>query len=452
MKTKTIRVIKGYRLNAAGAPGPGLDRLPDPERVALLPEHLPFVKPRLKVSEGDRVAVGSPLIEDKRNSDIRFLSPGGGRVVAINFGPRRVIREIVVRLDPQESRIEFDRYTAADIDKLERSELVRAIVRGGLWPLLRELPFRDYPHLDAEPPAIYVRLGSLEPFQPAPAVCLAGQEDAFRYGIQVLRKLAGDRVWVCAHRSIGALSQQLKGLVNLTYTGEYPAHDPGALLYRSKSGPEENRSWFIDSQDVLLLAELLQAGRYPTARTVVVAGSGAGQRRHVATRLGVPLRNLGNGSVGSPALRYIEGGILTGYKAPSGSYLGLYETALNLLPEANRPGELLGLFRPGRRKPTFSRAFSSALHRTELEMDCNIHGGERACIACSYCTYVCPVDILPQFAYKAVLAGEVEESLEHGLLDCVECGLCSYVCPSKIEIFETLKQAKADFYRQQAKK
>jgi Na+-transporting NADH:ubiquinone oxidoreductase subunit A len=77
-----------------------------------------------------------------------------------------------------------------------------------------------------------------------------------------------------------------------------------------------------------------------------------------------------------------------------------------------------------------------------------MHGGERACIACGYCAQVCPVDIFPQFTYKAVLAEEIEESLEHGLLDCVECGLCSYVCPSKIELFETLKNAKAAFYRE----
>ena len=50
--------------------------------------------------------------------------------------------------------------------------------------------------------------------------------------------------------------------------------------------------------------------------------------------------------------------------------------------------------------------------------------------------------------YKAILAEEVEESLEHGLLDCVECGLCSYVCPAKIELTETLKHAKAAYARE----
>ena len=50
-----------------------------------------------------------------------------------------------------------------------------------------------------------------------------------------------------------------------------------------------------------------------------------------------------------------------------------------------------------------------------------------------------------------MLAGEVEESVEHGLLDCVECGLCSYVCPSKLELFATLKTAKAEFYKEQTR-
>ena len=79
-----------------------------------------------------------------------------------------------------------------------------------------------------------------------------------------------------------------------------------------------------------------------------------------------------------------------------------------------------------------------------------MHGGYRACIACGYCAEVCPVDILPQFTYKAVMAEETEEALEHGLLDCVECGLCSYVCPAKIELLESFRTARSDYYLDQA--
>jgi Na+-transporting NADH:ubiquinone oxidoreductase subunit A len=74
----------------------------------------------------------------------------------------------------------------------------------------------------------------------------------------------------------------------------------------------------------------------------------------------------------------------------------------------------------------------------------------RPCVACSSCARVCPVEILPQLAYKSALAGEVEESLAHGLLDCVECGLCTYVCPSKIELCRFLTDAKRTYLKEQS--
>ena len=448
---KTVHVKKGYHLKVVGSPSTASQEAEQPRRLAVLPERIPFVKPRLKVAKGDRVALGSPLFEDKRNTDIQFLSPGGGHVADIRFGPRRVIQEIIIELDETESSVEFERYSQADVDRMSREQLVQALVAGGLWPLIRELPFRDYAQPDFVPPALFVSLGSLEPFHPAPQIYLCDNEALFHFGWSVLSKLTHGRVYVCRHRADTEWTPSLEGLINLTYTGNYPAHDPGALLYRMKSSSEENHAWFIDGQDVVLVARLLRTGFYPTERIVSLGGTGAREPRHVVTRMGAPLSVIAAEGNENESWRYIQGGILTGYGTVRQSHLGFAETALNLLPTGNRKGELLGLFNPGYRKPTYSRAFLSALNREELEMNCSMNGGERACIACGYCALVCPVDILPQFTYKAVLAGEVEESLEHGLLDCVECALCSYVCPSKIELFETLKKAKAEFYNERSR-
>lgn len=446
---KHLHGKKGYHLQIAGAPALDSDTADRPSRLALLPEKLSFVKPRLKVQQGGRVRLGSPLFEDKRNTDICFLSPGGGLVEEIKFGPRRVIQEIVVKLDEMEEKVSFAQYSETEVEKLDRPQLVQAIIAGGLWPLIRELPCRDYARPDFIPPAIYVGLGSLEPFQPDPMVYLAGQEDLFRYGLKVLGRLADQRVFVATHHGNSAVRNTLKDSVNLTYSGPYPAHDPGVLLYRMKTSSEQNSSWYIDGQDVLSIARLLQGGVYPTTRIVVLAGSGATRPRHVQSRIGVPLSTLADGDFSKAGYRYIEGGIFTGFATPKDSYLGFFETALNLLPEGDCKGEFLGLFAPGYHKPSYSRAFLSKLNRAPLESDCNMHGDQRACIACGYCARVCPVDILPQFTYKAILAEEVEESLEHGLLDCVECGLCSYVCPSKIELVQTFKAAKADYRKEQ---
>ncbi len=446
---KTIRIKKGYNLKVVGSPSNAILTTEQPTHLALLPERIPFVKPRLTVAKGDRVALGSPLIEDKRNPQIQFLSPGGGRITDVRFGPRRVIQEIIIKLDETEKAVEFEHYSSEDIDKMSREQLIQALITGGLWPLIKELPFRDLARLDTVPPALYVNLDSLEPFHPLPQVYLNGNEALFRFGLNVLNKLAAAPVYVCRHEKNSDLASSLDDIINLTYAGHYPAHDPGVLLYRMKTSATENRAWFINGQDVVLIARLLRDGVYPTERIVSLGGSGVPQPGHVVTRIGAPLSVIASEHGETADWRYIQGGILTGYGTLSLSYLGLYETALNLLPEGNHRGELLGLFNPGYRKPTFSRAFLSAINQDKLEMNCNMHGGERACIACGYCALVCPVDILPQFTYKAILAGEVEESLEHGLLDCVECGLCSYVCPSKIDLFESLKKAKAEVYKEQ---
>jgi Na+-transporting NADH:ubiquinone oxidoreductase subunit A len=238
----------------------------------------------------------------------------------------------------------------------------------------------------------------------------------------------------------------LKDRVNHPFTGNYPAHDPGVMLYRTKTSAAENHAWFIEGQDLLWIAELLLTGRFPTRRIVTLGGPAAAQARHVRTRLGAPLASVIHGRVAGGDVRCVAGGVLAGNPAPRDSHLGPFETALVLLPEGNLPGELLAWTLPGAQVPSYSRAFLASFRRPrEFAMDCNRHGGLRACIQCNFCTQVCPVDILPQLAYKAILAGEVEEALAHGLLDCVECGLCSLVCPSKIELLQTLRAARAKF-------
>ncbi len=450
----SIHTKKGYSLKIEGKPSRDLEKPATPTHLALLPEHIPFVTPRLKVKVNDRVKVGTPLIEDKRLTDIKFLSPGGGQVVAINFGPRRVIKEIVIRLDKEEDSIQFKAFTDQEIEAVGRSELIEAIIQGGLWPLIRALPFRDYPLPDSRPPAIFLGLGNMEPFQPDPQVYLNGNIGLLEYGLKILRKLAGDRVYIGTHKDNTFVMNTLDGRITHTYSGNYPAHDPGVWVYRTKATSAENRSWYINGQDLLLWAHLLKTGTYPTEKTVVLAGSSAVVRTHFKTRLGVPLAHITDGRVDTHDkgdIRYCVGGVHTGYANPKESYLGFFETSVILLPEGNEKGEFLGFIRPGYRKPSYSRAFFSHLNRSDLEMNCNKHGGDRACIACYHCAQVCPVDILVHFIFKTILAGEVEESVEHGLLDCVECGLCSYVCPSKLELFATLKKAKAEFYKEQTR-
>ncbi|MBW1891004.1 MAG: 4Fe-4S dicluster domain-containing protein [Deltaproteobacteria bacterium] len=444
---KFIHNKKGYDLHLTGNPSQQVSPRETPEFVALVPDKIPFVKPRLKVKQGSRVQLGSVIFEDKRNPEFKFLSPGGGRVAEIVFGPRRVIQQVVVQLDRDEQHESFLSCTESQLDSMSRTSLVDAILKGGLWCLFREFPFGDIPRPEVQPPSIIVSLDSREPFQPDPAIYLADRVDLLAFGVKILRKLS-DEVHVSLHQDNEAIAGQLKGVLTHRVSGPYPTGDAGVLLYRTKQHPHENKAWYISGQDLLLLAELIKTGKYPVERTVVLAGSLAHEKLHIRTRMGAPLKFISGETSQSPEhSRYIVGGIFRGYAAEKESFLDLYATSLTILPEGDKK-ELFGFARPGLKKPTRSRTFLSSLKTSPFEVDCGLHGEKRACINCGYCDDVCAVDILPQFALKSTLTGEVEESLAHGLLDCVNCGLCTFVCPSKIDICAILRQAKNEYYKE----
>ena len=67
----SVHVRKGYDLKIAGKPSREVEVLEKPDSVAVLPEKIPFIKPRLKIEVGDNVKVGSILFEDKRNPDLK---------------------------------------------------------------------------------------------------------------------------------------------------------------------------------------------------------------------------------------------------------------------------------------------------------------------------------------------------------------------------------------------
>jgi hypothetical protein len=185
-----------------------------PARLAMLPEHIPFVKPRLKVVKGDRVALGSPLFEDKRNPNIHFLSPGGGRVTDIRFGPRRVIQEIVIELDDTEKAIEFERYSQADIDKMSREQLVQALARQGGMEIV-DLPGTYSLTSGSEEERIAITLQEYVTDALAECQAVGGEEQGFRDWADYLlhsldrirRRLGGDRHAMVRHRLEEAIRQ-----------------------------------------------------------------------------------------------------------------------------------------------------------------------------------------------------------------------------------------------------
>lgn len=65
-----------------------------------------------------------------------------------------------------------------------------------------------------------------------------------------------------------------------------------------------------------------------------------------------------------------------------------------------------------------------------------------ACIRCTECSLVCPVNILPQELYTAAKTNNLELAERYSLDSCVLCGCCDLVCPASIALTDWFRFAK----------
>jgi len=441
---KNIKLLKGFKTTLTGIPDMSIIHLPEPETVAVSAMDIPYIRPKLLIKENDPVKTGTPLFCDKRNKSICYLSPGTGIVKQLVFGKRRKLLEIVIDLDKTDEFIQFETLPLEGIDTVPRSKIIKLLQEGGLWQCFREFPFKDTADGNHKPPMIIVSLNGNDLFSPHPQVILENNIDSFEFGMKILRLLS-NRIIVTSRQdnldSLGRLNG-VKEHITHVVPDFYPAWDPGVVLYQLKKTREENHSWCISAEHLILVAKFLLTGRYPVKRVVTITRSND-RKPHIITRQGAPVKDL-IGNLDDSTL--ITTGRFNGRSVDPKTHIGFFENTLNIIKD-NQKEELFGFIHPGLTAPSSSRTFLSCLSKTPRELDCNLHGEERACINCGYCVNICPVDLMPNFIIKALLSDEIEDALSYGLLDCCHCGLCSYACPSKIELTKLLSHGMDAHYK-----
>ena len=204
-----------------------------------------------------------------------------------------------------------------------------------------------------------------------------------------------------ASDSVDYTSHPLSSFVSVSVSGHYPATDPGVVLYHNKKNASENTSVFISGQDLIRLAEGLLTGLYPKRKMVMVSGSLIKESFHCWINEGAPITSVVEGldiNAGTPYV--VMGGLFTGRRSAIESYVGFYDDALQFIPPHNG-GEFFNFFKLGQSKVGYSKSYLGGfLKSLTFSPSAGLNGGDRDCIACSYCSDVCPVDLLPQYVFK----------------------------------------------------
>ncbi|GAB4152064.1 MAG: Na(+)-translocating NADH-quinone reductase subunit A [Planctomycetota bacterium] len=447
MTTHTIK--RGFDIRIDGKADKKLEAAGEPVLVAVETADFPGIKPKALVEPGQRVRTGEPLFLDKNDRETVFCSPATGKVKEVVFGERRFLQRVVVEPESKDEFVENGLGSAKD-----RADLVAAIKRAGLWPLLRQRPIGRIADGSADPAAIFVNGMDTEPLAACPAFATEGRQKDLQAGIDLLRKLTSGRIHVCL-RAAGDHQSELRALSGVEihdFDGPHPAGLVGTHIRFVQPLKQNEVAWYLKAQELALLGEWARSGRYPSMRVVAIAGTRAPVRAYFKVRQGAVLPTVLGGKVLGDDVRVINGTVLTGRAVPGGGFLGFYATTVTCIPEGKGRRDLFGWAVPGFSKHSFHRSvFGWLARKPAYDLDARLHGGRRPIVNIGSWESVTPLDIYPTYLMRAIQANDLDEALRLGLLEVTEedVALCSFVDPCKIDAGEVIR-AGLDMYAKEA--
>jgi len=436
---------KGLDLPITGAPKQEISDGAKVTSVAIVAKDYPFMKPKMAVEEGDEVKLGQLLFEDRKTDGVRFTSPGAGKVVAINRGERRALQTVIIELADEEEQVEFD------TSKKKGEALRELLSESGLWTALRARPFNKVPSPSETCASIFVTAIDTNPLAASVETVLEGREEDWQAGIDALTELTEGPVWVCT-RAGSSISAEGKDVRVESFQGPHPSGLVGTHIHMLDPVGPGKTVWHIGYQDVVAIGHFLKTGKLDVERVISLAGPGVKDPRLVRTRVGANTLELTDGQLGEGEVRVVSGSVLYGHKADDElfGFLGRYHNQISCLEE-DHERVFFGWLRPGTDRFSIVRTYLSAwLGSKRFDMNTSTNGGHRANVPIGSFERVMPLDILPTFLIRALLAGDIERAEQLGALELDEedLALCTFVAPGKEDFGVALRETLTTIWKE----
>ena len=435
MSSDMIKIKRGLDIPLAGAPSGELDTSVTTRAAGLLGADYHGMKPTMAVQVGDVVKRGDLLFSDKKCEGVRYTSPAGGRVSAINRGAKRAFQSVVVEIDGDEAA-SFDQYAAEAARELPAEAIKNQLIQSGQWTALRARPFGRVADPATSPAGLFITAIDTHPHAPDPQQVIARQAEAFELGQALLANLVDCPVYLCAAPGAEMPQAAHERISRHDFAGPHPAGLAGTHVHFLMGASAERIAWTIGYQDVIAVGRLFLDGALYVERVVALAGPSVSRPRLVLSRVGADLQALVAGEGEGDDARLLSGSVLGGRAVQSDTaYLGRYHQQVALLPEG-RDRAFMGWLSPGVNKHSVMGIYLSSWFGSKpLAMSTNTNGSERAMVPVGAYEKVMPLDILPTQLLRALLVGDTETAQALGCLELDEedLALCTYVCPGKYE-------------------
>jgi Na+-transporting NADH:ubiquinone oxidoreductase subunit A len=444
---KFIRLKKGFSINLKGKAAPKVVEVDQPETFVIKPtDFFGLYMPKPVVKEGDSVKAGTPLFHDKKHENIMYTSPVSGEVVEIKRGEKRKLLEIKILSDKKVEHLNFKKYSVSEISNLSAGDIKNQLVSSGVWPNLIQRPYGIVADPGVTPKAIHISAFDTHPLAPDYGLLFKGQDQFFQVGVDVLKKLTSGAVHVNTHSTseISTVFSQVKGAEVNKFSGSHPAGCVGVQIHHLDPINKGQIVWTINPAGVIQIGKFFVNGVYDASKVIAVAGSELKNAQYYKTYSGASVKKFLDNNLANDHVRVISGNPLTGTAIGKDGHIGFYDNQVSILPEGDY-AEFIGWITPGERKLSFHRSiglFSFLSPNKERVVDTNTHGEPRAFVQTGIFEQVIPMDILPTYLLKSILAEDIDEMEALGIYEVIEedLALCEFVDVSKHRVQEILRE------------
>lgn len=433
--SKSVRIRRGLNINLLGDADKVYASVKGHDIYALKPTDFHGLTPKLTVKVGDNILAGSVVFYDKYNEKIKFCSPVSGTVQDIVRGEKRRILEIIIKSD---SEIIYESHSKKNPKDLSREQIIDYMLEKGVWPFIRQKPYDIIANPTDLPKSIFISAFKSGPLAIDNDFALYGMDELFQKGLDVITKLTNGKTHLNldGNTNSSKVFSDAKGVEINSFSGPHPAGNVGVQIHHLDPINKGDIIWFLEPQDVIVIARLFCEGKYDVSRIISLCGSEVSKPRYYRIISGSCVANLISDNVEQDNNRVICGDVLSGTKIKKDGYLGFYDTQLTVIKEGNEQ-EFIGWALPGIDKFSMSKSYFSWLFPTrKYNIDTNMRGEERAYVVTGQYEKVLPMDIYPQQLVKAIMIEDIDLMEKLGLYEVgpEDFALCEFVCTSKIEV------------------
>ena len=436
-----IRIKKGLDLKLVGEAQATVATVSRSQVYSIKPSDFHKVTPKLVLKEGAEVKAGEVIFYSKDDEAVKFVSPVSGKIVEIKRGEKRVILEIRIQADAQDTFVE---HGTKNPNEMSGDQVKAHLLASGCWPFIKQRPYDVVAHSGDTPKAIFISGYSSAPLSADVEVALKDKVASFQAGVDALAKLTSGKVHLSVNGKTNSILSGISGVELHKVFGPHPSGNVGVQIAKIDPINIGERVWVVTPQDVAIIGDLFLTGKFEANKVIALAGSEVANPQYYAVRICAQIKEIVGGKLASDNVRIISGDVLTGDKVIADGNLGYYANTVTVIPEGNHYRMFGWMPFAGTDKHSMQRtALSFLMPGKRYKMDTNLNGEERALVVTGEMEKVMPIDIYPMQLLKACLANDIEKMENLGIYEVApeDFALIDYSNTSKLEAQVIIREA-----------